>query len=321
MRPVDYHQFHIPSVLDGQKNYFKARSEESGGKDKSMCTYEKIEYFKKELGKKGYVTEDTVTVKNGIECFGLQIILKNEFISPVVYIDDNEKFEDYFEKVKMATSCLPKVKVEEFINREFFRKNLFLSIERNLGYDQMIIDKKYITENILNIRVFMRINIELDNQKEMDASGSIKISESLLRRADVDIDEAWYWARKNTRSVFEVQSINDVLGIPADMGSAPLYVVTGKKGIRGSAALLFPDVFKDFCIKKGVKACAILPSSLEEVLVLPEEDGIDYDFLAKMVNDVNMDQVDELIQLNPVVYRFDVESEEISIVARYNEDM
>lgn len=286
-----------------------------------MCTYEKIEYFKKELGRRGYVCEETVTVKNGIECFGLQIILKNEVISPIVYIGDDEKFEEYYEKVKVATTHLPKLGAEDFINREFFRKNLFLSIERNKEYDQMIVDKKYVSENVLNIRVFMRIDIHLENQEEINSTGSIKISDEILKRADVDIDEAWYWARKNTRSVFEVQSINDVLGIPADMGSAPLYVVTGKKGIRGSAAILFPDVFKDFCLKKGVKACAILPSSLEEVLILPEEDGIDYEFLAKMVNDVNEDQVDELIQLDPVVYRFDVESEEITIVARYKEDM
>ena len=286
-----------------------------------MCTYEKIEYFKEELGRRGYVSQETVTVKNGIEFFGLQIILRGSWITPIVYIGDNEMFEDYYEKVKIATSHLPTLKDEDFLNREFFRKNLFVAIERNVGYDQMIVDKKYISENVMNIRAFMRVDVNLENQEEMDSTGSIKISDETLKRAGLDIDEAWYWARKNTRNVFEVQSINDVLGIPADMGSAPLYVVTGKKGIRGSAALLFPDVFKDFCIKKGVKACAILPSSLEEVLVLPEEDGIDYDFLAKMVNDVNMDQVDELIQLDPVVYRYDVDSEEISIVARYNEDM
>ena len=58
----------------------------------------------------------------------------------------------------------------------------------------------------------------------------------------------------------------------------------------------------------------ILPSSVHEVLLLPDDGIQSYDFYRRMVNEVNMTQVDleEILSFN--LYRYDREKEEIEMI-------
>ena len=67
----------------------------------------------------------------------------------------------------------------------------------------------------------------------------------------------------------------------------------------------------------GVQTCALpilLPSSVNEVLLLAEEDNtLDMDSVKKMVEDINRDYVDEEERLSDNIYIYKRETGEISI--------
>ena len=68
-------------------------------------------------------------------------------------------------------------------------------------------------------------------------------------------------------------------------------------------------------MEQGIESVLILPSSTQELLIIPENDNVCYADFASMVDEVNRAEVDPLIQLDPVVYRYDLESDSIKIVA------
>lgn len=78
---------------------------------------------------------------------------------------------------------------------------------------------------------------------------------------------------------------------------------------------MFPDLFRAFCDDQAITSCIILPSSTQEVLLARDDGRIDYHDYAMMVREINEAEVDPLIQLDPVVYRYDFDSGVIQIVA------
>lgn len=130
------------------------------------------------------------------------------------------------------------------------------------------------------------------------------------------IEDAWKAALNNMKSAISVRSMAAVLGMPEELFPAPFHIVTTENGVDGASALLYPEIFNTFCQQHEIGECIILPSSTQEVLVIPDKkDGICYDDFARMVNEVNNTEVDPMIRLYPVVYRYDIVSNMIKIVA------
>ena len=111
--------------------------------------------------------------------------------------------------------------------------------------------------------------------------------------------------------------MSEILGLPDD--DQPLYIATTGQMTGGASVLYFPEVFRSFCEDHGEEACYMLPSSTEEILVLREtalDDGLlTVDELVRMVETINEDQVDPVLQLEPAVYRYDNNTDEIDVVA------
>ena len=73
------------------------------------------------------------------------------------------------------------------------------------------------------------------------------------------------------------------------------------------------DLLQDLADKK-VSDLLILPSSVNEVLLLAEEDNmLDMDSVKKMVEDINRDYVDEEERLSDNIYIYRRETGKISI--------
>ena len=62
---------------------------------------------------------------------------------------------------------------------------------------------------------------------------------------------------------------------------APFYVFSNRSGINGAACILYEDVLKNFA--DGVeKNLIILPSSIHEVLLLPDDGDISYEEMSRL---------------------------------------
>lgn len=85
-----------------------------------------------------------------------------------------------------------------------------------------------------------------------------------------------------------------------------MYILTNKEGFFGAKCLFYPGVMEKAASLLG-GSYYILPSSIHEVLFVPEDPELDKDRLITMVSEANSTIVDEKDILATAVYRYDAE--------------
>lgn len=96
-------------------------------------------------------------------------------------------------------------------------------------------------------------------------------------------------------------------------GAPPLYVMSNISGINGASSMLTGGVLKEFADSQKADL-VILPSSVHEVLLIPREEGLDFEELFQMVRSVNETTVPEVDRLSDQVYQYCREEEKIYMV-------
>lgn len=109
--------------------------------------------------------------------------------------------------------------------------------------------------------------------------------------------------------------LEDTMGIRMEESesSMPLYVLTNRERIFGASAMLYSDKVRKLAEELNTDLL-ILPSSVHEVLLLPDDKAQDYDFYRQMVSEVNRTQVDPEEVLSFNLYRYDREKAEIEAI-------
>lgn len=111
----------------------------------------------------------------------------------------------------------------------------------------------------------------------------------------------------------EIASYLEQMVIPEE---ADMLVVSNEIRTAGASAIFYPDVLDQVAEKAGGNFF-ILPSSTEEVLVLPDNGRMNYRELDAMVCEVNDAQVAECEQLGNHVYHYDTEGKVFEKAAVY----
>lgn len=97
--------------------------------------------------------------------------------------------------------------------------------------------------------------------------------------------------------------ISSVPEFPDPGQSAPFFVLSNQSGIHGASCILYPDVIKNFA-ELMEKDIIILPSSIHEVLLLPDEGDISCNEMSRLVTHINHTEVPEEDRLSNQVYLY-----------------
>lgn len=258
-----------------------------------------------ELKNEGIEAEKIEIVKNGVPCKGIRICTADTAVCPVVYYSEHETVETFIARVRdaLAKDTAP-LGVERLSDWSYVRNHAYLSLQKR--GTEGIVKKPY-----LNLELVLRIFLDLG-----DEAGSVKATGGLVDQLGVTEEEIWQAAETNTRSHITVRSMAEVLGLGSE-DEDQLYVVTaGMYG--GAAALFYSEVFRKFCEDHGEAEAYILPSSVDEILVLPGSSVgrmITVDELARMVQTINAGQVAPIMRLPAEVFVYDLASNSIKISA------
>lgn len=161
-----------------------------------------------------------------------------------------------------------------------------------------------------------------------DYSATFKITEQILKKWNVDQEEMFQIASENITPANTpvLQNLEEVTrqiligGAPPENllkkkidfsnQEAMMLVLTNEKKNFGAAMMFEPQVM-DQLSQFFPEGFYILPSSLHEVLILPDRGGISPKELGAMVREVNQSQVEKMEQLSDRVYRYDKEKQKI----------
>lgn len=263
-----------------------------------------------ELKERGYQAETWETVKNGVLRKGI-IIRGKGVVAPIIYTDellhDAEKKERTVKDMADAVICLyEKGETMDFTaemlrDRKFIRSHLYIGIQKT---SEEPIEKRECGFDGLESYLFLR-------GEKPDACYSMKVNRSLLKLADISVEEAWKQAEENTFAETELSSMDDIFaeifGIPEeDEIKIPIYVLTNAIGIKGAGAILNRPVLTSLAKNHQVDQLIVLPSSIHEMLLIPDDGSMDLDEMSAMVKEVNHTQVEPEERLTDRAYRISI---------------
>ena len=293
------------------------------GKGDGMTKDQFVEQITEQLRKKfegtGWsVDRDTFLKNNDIIRHALILCPPgDDVITPTVYVDDYyacyiqgkhtfpEILEQIYALIQTVQGQLPDYQsitfeLEECKARIFFQ---LVSKEKN----QMLLEEcPYLP--FLDLAVVFHIVCRC-SEKGME---TIRITNRLMDYWQADMKQLMRLAEQNTPRIFpaRIESLGKVLSRyikrrGAEGGTAPLslsngggeyvsplLIVTNDRGMYGSTAVLYRDLIKDAAEKYHTNFYMI-PSSIHEVLLLPEHMGDGLHEISQMVRDVNLTRVRE----------------------------
>lgn len=178
-------------------------------------------------------------------------------------------------------------------------------------------------KELLDIAIIYRCELEM-NHGEMK---SFIVTNENLGLWDVTLKELDMAAKRNVtyKRPYHIYPMDSILknllldnhieksDIPTGRSRCEMYAVTNEGMIYGASVLDSPEIFEKLA-KKLSGNLLILPSSLYEVIAIPETGNEDIASLRQTVMDINHSQLEPEEVLSNQVYRYDRDTETIEIV-------
>lgn len=258
---------------------------------------------------------EEVCKNNGIICTSLVVSLRNENMSPSIYMDC------FYELYRQGTS------IENIINKIVYE---YENARKEMSNSDIVLPNK---DNVKD-KIFMRLVNYESNKKQFedcplvpyhdlaitfrylvknDKNGiaSAIVRNKDLEEWDISNEELYDIAKDNTRRLFppELRRLDDMLreydeniDVPEDSG---LHILTNQQHINGATYMVYEDIIKEFA-QNNKSDVYILPSSIHEVLLLPYKEDINKSNLEEMVKEINEYVVSPLEYLSDTVYKYDL---------------
>ena len=274
------------------------------------------------------------TKNNGVVLHGITVSKDGMNISPNIYMDglyaayeEGETFRAVMDKVRRIYK---ESKPEDSVDMSFFLdydKMKEKVVFKAVGYAR---NKELLRQipHILFLDMALVFYCHVP-QKELD-SATILVYNSHLKMWGVTKERLYWDAQKNTPRILparilsmeemmkEICSVDEIgEGTMEDMeqtagGNAPdsgfekggrMFVLGNERKLFGAAAMFYRDTIEEFSDEMG-KSIFILPSSVHEVILVPDDGLQEPEELWKMVCEINETQVEPEDVLTDSVYYF-----------------
>ena len=149
---------------------------------------------------------------------------------------------------------------------------------------------------------------------------STPVSYKMMEMYGVTAEQLHADALESTQRLYPVkyasmaEVMQQMMGIEPDMAAdmmppmegPQLMVLTNTQGMHGAGALFYPDQLDTIAQQMGTDFF-VLPSSVHEVLILPDDGSQDLDSLQFMVREINRTEVAPEDRLSDYVYHYDAQ--------------
>lgn len=257
------------------------------------------------LIERGYKADEKDSVKNGIICKGILIQQGSENVATLIYteklLEEAEKEgKSIDEVVDEALYIYEKGKkemcfdVEQFFDRKWFFEHLSIGLQKESNQELI----KRTVEDMPGIEAYLCLK-NVGNGKNYE----MKMTNQHLNTVGVPEKDAWEKAQENLCKDTDIlsmeQILSEMLGQSAgeENDAFGMYVISNKERCKGASAILNRKAIAEFAKKWGVDRVFVLPSSVHEMILVPDRGGLELEELNSMVTEVNATQVDPEEQL------------------------
>ncbi len=201
--------------------------------------------------------------------------------------------------------------------------NFHLTGDIKYRIQPLLVSRQYYNEKLSNLVSNDFLDLKVCYYISDDDGTLQLISNGLLNAQDIPADFIRSQALENIRSSqsYGIRNLEEVLirMCATKMPYAPdlqsplqIYILTNIKGFLGAAGLLLENLLTDFAETIG-NSFFILPSSIHEVLLVPESGEMDIGTLSEMVCAVNKSHVIPQEVLSDHAYYYDRKTGQIHV--------
>ena len=275
------------------------------------------------LGTDVIVVSKSVLKNNGTRLQGLEFFKETVRISPVIYLDGIYK---EYERGRSMADCVREVcslytvnqwekkKTEKIFHMicswEESRTKIYpilLPYEKNRELLKNVIHKKY-----LDLALCSCLTLEDEERNNM----SVRVTKGILQQWEISEEDLFRQAYENMQTagyhIINMMQIIKECGFEGEMPATNMFVLTNRKQLYGAAGILETDLLKGFSDRIG-KNLFILPSSIHEVILIPDEGRFGESLLKEMIMDVNENVLQEEDFLADHAYYFDRAKGEVRV--------
>lgn len=263
---------------------------------------------------------------------GLSLLAENEktMVSPTLYI--NDMYEKYSKTGDLQATLREAAEAMDEAFREAevppldistAKDNIIFQLVNTMQNEDLL--KKLPHRDFQDLSIIYRWVVGVEQQ----GISSVVINNHVAESLGMGEEELFKAAAENTRRILPpvVQSMNEVMrdmfvadGMPKELADLmigeqepemTMWVISNERKIEGAASMLYEDKLHSLAEKVGTDLY-ILPSSVHEVIAVSVEMG-EPEELARMVAEINMDQVDLSERLSNQVYHYDKDLRKITL--------
>lgn len=273
-----------------------------------------------EAGLKDGVVRITNTVKENEGMLTAVSIVKDENVpAPTLYIE--RMYKEYmrgadYEEIRKAVeralhSAADKAIPSELVhfdwdNREDISKRIVCRVVGVKENQELLaaVPHKKIMDMAITYNIFLKAD---DN-----GMYSMKITNELFSRLGIDIDELHTTAMENSQKLFpeDFFSFSDRMGLGSDKET--MYVLTNKQCLNGAACVFYPEALQGISERIG-SDFFLLPSSIHEMIIIPDTGKVSISELRKIVKYVNETAVDPNERLTNSVYQYSRKEQSLTL--------
>ena len=289
--------------------------------DYQIFIEEIVKLLQEKMGASYEVKVTNVTKNNDVHLTGVIMMRESDRISPTIYLEEPYRQYSAGTGMQEIVDGIVTLYREQMQNVDFdidffkefgrVRDRIFHKI---INYEK----NRKLLEDVPHIRwCDLAVVFYYAVEEETFVRASILIHNNHLAMWEQTADVLYQIAQYNMRrSMPELlipmqELIEEMTGIkPEQTDRVRMYVLTNRGKLNGASAMLYSDKIRELADRLQ-SDLIILPSSIHEVLLLPDDDEHEYDFYRQMVEEVNTTQVEPEEVLSYNLYRYSRERAEI----------
>ena len=226
---------------------------------------------------------------------------------------------------------------DQIMDYEQVKEALFLRVMNRENNEAKLADMPHRTEGDIALTYHIRVDVG-------DASGvsSTPVTNALLSRYGITEEQLHEDTMQSAPEVFPVQfmsmaslmrnmmrddmlaqgldpqDVEDFIASYPDDPNNSLMVLTNSERVNGASALFYPAQMELIADDMG-GSFFVLPSSIHEVIVLPDDGSMSYQELESMVSGINATEVRPEERLSDHVYHYDAAERIFELAASHEE--
>lgn len=261
---------------------------------------------------RGYEVQLADVVKNGVERKGITI--GNGNIRPTIYTEQFEARDDLDDDLDLVVDeiikayeesikDIPTFNMEDLLKWDYVKEHLQLCIQRKGNED-------IVKRDFLDLEQYVRVLVGND--------GSYKVKPEHLERFGVSEEVLFHAAWECTNPTLTATNMIEVIAEMMNMDISEVekmadtnqIILSNQSKVYGAIAMCNKEMLATIANKYNTNLI-ILPSSIHECIVIPQQTGMDSNQLNTMVREVNETQVALEEQLSDHAYYYDRELNEV----------